>query len=63
MAEFRILAGSSMLKLATKPRYMKFVTAADLITLSALCCVSSRYSCENTAFRGMFLGSLLQFRN
>ncbi|KAM3721798.1 Sister chromatid cohesion protein [Dirofilaria immitis] len=36
MAEFRILAGNSMLKLATKPRYAKFVTADDLITLSAL---------------------------
>ncbi|VDK85318.1 unnamed protein product [Litomosoides sigmodontis] len=36
MAEFRILAGSSMLKLATKPRYAKFVTADNLITLSAL---------------------------
>ncbi|KAK6105249.1 hypothetical protein QQG55_19505 [Brugia pahangi] len=36
MAEFRILAGSSMLKLATKPRYAKFVTADDLVMLSAL---------------------------
>ncbi|KAL3997575.1 hypothetical protein ACH3XW_11460 [Acanthocheilonema viteae] len=36
MAEFRLLAGSSMLKLATKPRYAKFVTADDLIMLSAL---------------------------
>uniref|UniRef100_A0A915PRF6 SUEL-type lectin domain-containing protein n=1 Tax=Setaria digitata TaxID=48799 RepID=A0A915PRF6_9BILA len=36
MAEFRMIAGSSMLKLATKPRYAKFVTADDIITLSAL---------------------------
>ncbi|VDK72266.1 unnamed protein product [Onchocerca ochengi] len=36
MAEFRILAGNSMLKLATKPRYAKFVTADNLVTLSAL---------------------------
>lgn len=40
MAEFRILAGSSMLKLATKPRYAKFVTADDLVTLSTLAYVS-----------------------
>ncbi|CAG9538208.1 unnamed protein product [Cercopithifilaria johnstoni] len=52
MAEFRILAGSSMLKLATKPRYAKFVTADDLITLSALACD------EESDMRHRFFGKL-----
>ncbi|VDM21206.1 unnamed protein product [Wuchereria bancrofti] len=52
MAEFRILAGSSMLKLATKPRYAKFVTADDLVTLSAL-----GYD-EESEMRHRFFGKL-----
>uniref|UniRef100_A0A1I7VMV3 Uncharacterized protein n=1 Tax=Loa loa TaxID=7209 RepID=A0A1I7VMV3_LOALO len=52
MAEFRILAGNSMLKLATKPRYAKFVTADNLITLSALA-----YD-EESEMRHRFFGKL-----
>uniref|UniRef100_A0A0R3RIA7 Sister chromatid cohesion protein pds5 n=1 Tax=Elaeophora elaphi TaxID=1147741 RepID=A0A0R3RIA7_9BILA len=55
MGEFRILAGSSILKLATKPRYAKFVTADDLITLSTL-----GYD-EESEIRHRFFGKLNKY--
>ncbi|VDN07839.1 unnamed protein product [Thelazia callipaeda] len=36
MAELRLVAGNSMLKLATKPRYAKFFSISDFLSLSTL---------------------------
>lgn len=57
MAEFRVLAGSSMLKLATKSRYSRFVTSDDLVTLSTL-----GYVCSLFIFLGIILIFLKIFK-